>query len=301
MPRSHLCSRPDRSLESLASGSSRPQRHHLSRSVQLPPELGPRCIAVKPASGTCASPGGVCTFCRLGHELGANRGRNLTARANACKLPAVHMSRARIDRGAGRWVGESVGRMQHRHPSRPVGGSGGAGRLRRHVRAAGVLRRAGDQDVAATARRQRARPRRQRTEARRSTAAGSGSPSRTTFSSNTCAASSTRTGGGCPEPVGTANKIEIEVKWSEKAGTKRVVTDQEAEMGIGAETFGPAVPRLPVRAAVRRAALSPAPGHVGLAAAGVAKAAATDGGASAAGWRRRRAGKARRRAAIAGH
>ena len=40
-----------------------------------------------------------------------------------------------------------------------------------------------------------------------------------------------------PDQVGTADKIEIEVKWAEKAGTKRVVTDQPAEMGIGSETF----------------------------------------------------------------
>lgn len=40
-----------------------------------------------------------------------------------------------------------------------------------------------------------------------------------------------------PESVATAPKIEIEVKWSEKAGAKRVITDQDAEMSIGAETF----------------------------------------------------------------
>jgi hypothetical protein len=40
-----------------------------------------------------------------------------------------------------------------------------------------------------------------------------------------------------PDQVGSANKIEIEVKWSEKAGSKRVITDQDAEMGIGGETF----------------------------------------------------------------
>jgi hypothetical protein len=40
-----------------------------------------------------------------------------------------------------------------------------------------------------------------------------------------------------PDQVGAANKIEIEVKWSEKAGSKRVITDQDAEMGIGGETF----------------------------------------------------------------
>jgi hypothetical protein len=40
-----------------------------------------------------------------------------------------------------------------------------------------------------------------------------------------------------PESVATANKIELEVKWSEKAGTKRVITDEEAEMTIGKETF----------------------------------------------------------------
>jgi hypothetical protein len=40
-----------------------------------------------------------------------------------------------------------------------------------------------------------------------------------------------------PESVATENKIEIEVKWSEKAGAKRVLTDEAAEMTIGAETF----------------------------------------------------------------
>jgi hypothetical protein len=40
-----------------------------------------------------------------------------------------------------------------------------------------------------------------------------------------------------PDQVGTAPKIEIEVKWAERAGSKRVVTDQAAEMEIGAETF----------------------------------------------------------------
>jgi hypothetical protein len=40
-----------------------------------------------------------------------------------------------------------------------------------------------------------------------------------------------------PDSVGTASKIEIEVKWSEKAGTKRVVTDQEAELDVGGETY----------------------------------------------------------------
>ena len=40
-----------------------------------------------------------------------------------------------------------------------------------------------------------------------------------------------------PESVETADKIEIEVKWSEKAGAKRVITDEEAAMTIGPETF----------------------------------------------------------------
>ena len=40
-----------------------------------------------------------------------------------------------------------------------------------------------------------------------------------------------------PESVAAANKIELEVKWSEKVGTKRVITDEEAEMTIGKETF----------------------------------------------------------------
>ncbi len=66
-----------------------------------------------------------------------------------------------------------------------------------------------------------------------------------------------------PEPVASASKIEIEVKWSEKAGSKRVVTDEDAEMTVGQRNVRPAVPRLPVRAALRRAALSPAPRDVG--------------------------------------
>jgi hypothetical protein len=41
-----------------------------------------------------------------------------------------------------------------------------------------------------------------------------------------------------PASVATANKIEIEVKWSEKAGTKRVVTTEDAEMEVGGETVG---------------------------------------------------------------
>jgi hypothetical protein len=40
-----------------------------------------------------------------------------------------------------------------------------------------------------------------------------------------------------PEAVDSAAKIEIEVKWSEKVGTKRVATDQDAEMAIGGETY----------------------------------------------------------------
>jgi len=40
-----------------------------------------------------------------------------------------------------------------------------------------------------------------------------------------------------PDQLGTADKIEIEVKWGEKAGSKRVVTTEAAEMGIGAATF----------------------------------------------------------------
>ncbi len=40
-----------------------------------------------------------------------------------------------------------------------------------------------------------------------------------------------------PEKLDTADRVEIEVKWSEKAGAKRVVTDNDAEMTIGGETF----------------------------------------------------------------
>lgn len=39
-----------------------------------------------------------------------------------------------------------------------------------------------------------------------------------------------------PDGVATANKIEIGVKWAEKAGAKRVVTDEPAELEVGSET-----------------------------------------------------------------
>jgi hypothetical protein len=42
---------------------------------------------------------------------------------------------------------------------------------------------------------------------------------------------------GLPDQLDTADKVEIEVKWSEKAGTKRVVTDDSAELTIGAHSW----------------------------------------------------------------
>jgi hypothetical protein len=40
-----------------------------------------------------------------------------------------------------------------------------------------------------------------------------------------------------PDAVATAPKIEVEVKWSERAGAKRVVTEEDAELIIGDRTF----------------------------------------------------------------
>jgi hypothetical protein len=40
-----------------------------------------------------------------------------------------------------------------------------------------------------------------------------------------------------PDPIAKATEIDIEVKWSEKAGTKRVLTDQEAELSVGQESW----------------------------------------------------------------
>ena len=40
-----------------------------------------------------------------------------------------------------------------------------------------------------------------------------------------------------PEPIATATNIEIEVRWSEKLGTKRVVTDQESELIVGSQSW----------------------------------------------------------------
>ena len=40
-----------------------------------------------------------------------------------------------------------------------------------------------------------------------------------------------------PDQLDPADHVELEVKWSEKAGTKRVVTDNDAELIIGGESF----------------------------------------------------------------
>lgn len=40
-----------------------------------------------------------------------------------------------------------------------------------------------------------------------------------------------------PDPIANASEIEIEVHWSEKAGTKRVLTDQAAELAVGQESW----------------------------------------------------------------
>jgi hypothetical protein len=40
-----------------------------------------------------------------------------------------------------------------------------------------------------------------------------------------------------PEQLAGATEIELEVRWSEKAGTKRVVTDQPSEISVGNQTW----------------------------------------------------------------
>ena len=40
-----------------------------------------------------------------------------------------------------------------------------------------------------------------------------------------------------PPEVEHAKSIEIEVRWSEKAGAKRVVTDEPAELGVGSDSW----------------------------------------------------------------
>src|SRR5215475_6794595 len=40
-----------------------------------------------------------------------------------------------------------------------------------------------------------------------------------------------------PEPVAKADRVDIEVHWSEKAGVQRVVTDSDAELIVGRESF----------------------------------------------------------------
>jgi hypothetical protein len=39
-----------------------------------------------------------------------------------------------------------------------------------------------------------------------------------------------------PDELATANKVEIEVRWAEKAGVKRVVTDQDAELFVNGQS-----------------------------------------------------------------
>jgi hypothetical protein len=40
-----------------------------------------------------------------------------------------------------------------------------------------------------------------------------------------------------PDQLERATKVELEVRWSEKAGAKRVTTDEPSELAIGAETW----------------------------------------------------------------
>jgi hypothetical protein len=40
-----------------------------------------------------------------------------------------------------------------------------------------------------------------------------------------------------PESLATATKIEIEARWAEKAGIKRVLTDQDTELIVGGESY----------------------------------------------------------------
>jgi hypothetical protein len=40
-----------------------------------------------------------------------------------------------------------------------------------------------------------------------------------------------------PERLATASAVEIEVKWSEKAGAKRVITNEDAELASGGESW----------------------------------------------------------------
>ena len=40
-----------------------------------------------------------------------------------------------------------------------------------------------------------------------------------------------------PEQIGNAREIEIEVKWAEKAGAKRVITDEDAQLAAGGESW----------------------------------------------------------------
>ncbi|HXN31242.1 MAG TPA: hypothetical protein VN894_05245, partial [Polyangiaceae bacterium] len=40
-----------------------------------------------------------------------------------------------------------------------------------------------------------------------------------------------------PDPIAKASEIEIEVRWAEKAGTKRVTTEEDSEISVGSESW----------------------------------------------------------------
>jgi hypothetical protein len=43
---------------------------------------------------------------------------------------------------------------------------------------------------------------------------------------------------GLPPELGPAQRIDIEVKWSERAGVRRVVTGEDAELAVGSRSWG---------------------------------------------------------------
>ncbi len=76
-----------------------------------------------------------------------------------------------------------------------------------------------------------------RAAARSPTAARSGSPSTSDFLLKHLRRVLNENWRRLPEPIATATEIEIEVRWSEKAGAKRVVTDQPSELIVGSQSW----------------------------------------------------------------
>ena len=159
--------------------------------------------------------------------------------------------------------------MRDRGPRRPVGRATGAGRLRRLC---GLQEYFDDLEIKATPppRIVSAWTSRGEAEVSRSTAAGA-----IRLRERVSAHEPSQGAEQNWQPVPRADRqgdrvIEVEVRWSEKAGHQARADRRVSGARVGQAELGAALPALPLRAPLRRAALSPAAGDLGPAASGAA-------------------------------